>query len=361
MPTANHRRERIQQIKRQLTGRSSAARMIRALGLQVGVVTFGSLGYWVGTAYEEDLLTCIYMSVVTLTTVGFGEVIPIDGNPRLMVFTIVLIIIGMGSVTYFVSVLTSFVLDGELRQFLQRMKMQKQIDHLSDHYIVAGLGATGKYVLPDLHASNVKLVLIDHNRVELEERALELGADVLWLCGDATDDAVLARAGIARARGVVFSLGSDRDNLFAVVTARQMNPTIQIVTRGEDPRSERKFLAAGANSVVFTNVLGGYRMAAQVLQPYVADFLDLLRPLSAEARKVSGLGIPEGDHAIGQTLAQLALSKKFDVMVLAWKRPGEDFVLTPRADTPLVAGLDLVVLATDESLERATKYLKIGH
>lgn len=334
--------------------------MVRALLLQLGVVTFGSLGYWIGTAWEEDLLTCIYMSVITLTTVGFGEVIPIDGNPRLMVFTIVLIIVGMGSVTYFVSVLTSFVLDGELRQLLQRMNMQKQIDHLSDHYIVAGLGVTGKYVLPDLHASNVKLVLIDHNRVDLEERALELGPDVLWICGDATDDTVLARAGIDRARGVVFSLGSDRDNLFAVVTARQMNPTIRIVTRGEDPRSERKFLAAGASSVVFTNVLGGYRMAAQVLQPYVADFLDLLRPLSSEARKISGVAISEGDHAVGKTLAELRLRQTFDVMVLAWKRPGEEFVLTPRADSPLVAGLDLVVLATDESLDAVTRYLKTG-
>jgi voltage-gated potassium channel len=360
MPTHVHRRERIRKVSRHLTGRSAAARMARALLLQAGVLMFGTLGYWIGTAYQEDLLTCVYMSVVTLTTVGFGEVIPIDGHPRLMIFTIVLIIVGMGSVTYFVSVLTSFVLDGELRQLIQRMHMQKQIDHLSDHYIVAGLGVTGRYVLPDLMASNVKLVLIDHNRAELEERAIELSPDTLWLCGDATDDELLTRAGIERARGVVFSLGSDRDNLFAVVTARQLNPTIRIVTRGEDPRSERKFLAAGASSVVFTNVLGGYRMAAQVLQPYVADFLDLLRPLSSEARKISGLAIAEGDNAVGQSLAELALRKRFDVMVLAWKAPGEAFVLPPRADTPLVAGIDLVVLATDESLEAATRFLRTG-
>lgn len=347
-------------LERRITRSSVGARIFRAVFLQLLVLGFGTFGFHFGTHQEYDLLTCLYITFITLTTVGFGEIIPVQGNPQLMIFTIVLIILGMGSVTYFVGTVTSFVLDGELRIFIQKHRMQAKIDRLSNHYIVAGLGLTGKYVLPDLAASGDPIVVIDQDIEHVEGQLLAFRIDAPWICGDATDDEVLRSAGIERAKAVIFSLGSDRDNLFAVVTARRINPKITIVTRGEDPRAEAKLLAAGASQVVYTNVLGGQRMATYAVQPHVADFLEVLRPVNNRGMHLEGITVERGDYAAGRSLIALNLRALFDVVMLATRRADEEFSFTSAPSEPLGEDTELILLGYDKKLKRERVFLRTG-
>ena len=212
----------------------------------------------------HTLLDCVYMTVITLTTVGFSEVITVAGNPKLQVFTIFLISFGMGTVLYFVSALMTFVVEGEMRDMLWSRKMEKNIARLKGHFILAGFGQTGSQILPRLVENDNQVVIIETEiRANLEAAVTD---NSMYVVGDATADDILLRAGIEHARGIVFALGDDKDNLFATITARGLNPDIMIIAKGEDPSSRQKFLMAGATKVIFPNELGAARMACEVMK-----------------------------------------------------------------------------------------------
>ncbi len=322
----------------------ASIRLIRASGLQLFILIVGTLGYHILTEGEYGLLHCMYMTVITLTTVGFGEVIPIRQDPALEIFTIGLIITGMGTVLYFVSSMTAFIVDGELRDVLRTRKVNRMLENMSNHFIIAGVGETGQYVLTEMAKSDKDTVVIDMNQASIRHLQLDYGFDDLaYLIGDATDDDVLRKAGIDRASGVVFSLGTDKDNLFATITARRLNPKIRIVTRGEDPRAEQKFIMAGATSVIYTNVLGGMRMAAEVVRPEVTTFLDLMMS-AQDARTVEELEICETSPWVGRTLRDLNIRDKTDALIIA-VHMGDDYLFNPAADFKLEAGAKLILMS----------------
>lgn len=338
--------DQIREISDRRNDNHTLVRLFRAAGLQVAVFVIGTFGYYIVCEGEYDLLTCAYMTVITLTTVGYGEVIPVKDDPALVVFTIFLIIIGMGAVFYFVSSITAFIIDGELRDLLKRRNMRSKIEKMSGHFIVAGMGHTGSHVLPEILASNREVLVIDQSRDAIDRAAEECGQDLPHILGDATDDDVLVEAGLDAASGVVFSLGNDRDNLFATITARQLNPDITIVTRGEHPQSEAKFLRAGATSVIFTNVLGGMRMAAEALRPEVTTFLDIMMKDHGHFRRVEELPVPADAPTIGKTLAELEIRKQTDALVVAvYDRNDDDYHFNPGPGFPIEAQSTLVVLA----------------
>ncbi len=227
------------------------------------VFAIGTFGYW----YLSDghtILDCAYMTVITLTTVGYSEVIAVDGNPKLQLFTIFLISFGMGTVLYFVSSLMTFVVEGEMRDMLWSRKMEKNISNLKGHFILAGFGKTGAHVLPRLLEEGKQVVIIETEiRSNLEDVVTN---NTMYVLGDATDDDILERAGIRNACGIVFALGNDKDNLFATITARGLNPEILIVVKGEDQSSRKKFLMAGATKIVFPNEIGAAKMALEVMK-----------------------------------------------------------------------------------------------
>lgn len=331
-------------------GSSAFVRLIRAAGMLLIIFLVGSIGYWLGTPEEHTLLDGAFMTMVTITTVGYNEVIPVFHDPWMKVFTMALIVSGMGVTVYFVSTLTALVIDGDLRHLLWRQRMDREIAELDDHFIVAGIGSTGSYVLREMLQTHQPCVVIEADPERIDEELKK--DDFLYIRGDATNDDTLERAGITRARGLVTSLGSDRSNLFVTITAHSLNPDLLIVARGEDPQAEQKFKMAGATSVIYTNVLGGARMAAEVTRPQVTSFMELMMQDHSNRRSVEELRVPADSPLIGKTLQTARLRQHTDALVIAvYQHEEGEYVFNPGPDYELSADDKLIVLTLVENID----------
>jgi len=194
------------------------------------VFIVGTIGYYTIFSGNQKLLDCAYMTVISLTTVGYGEVIQITGNPAAQIFTMLLITFGMGIILYGISTLTAILIEGELSDLLRKNKMKKAIMKLSGHYILCGGGETGRPLLNELVKNHEPLVLIEMAK-PLIDRSISITPDLLYITGDATEDDNLINAGIKKAAGIIITLPSDKDNLYITMTARMLNPDIRIISR----------------------------------------------------------------------------------------------------------------------------------
>lgn len=329
-------------------------RIIRATGLVIIVFAVGTLGYYVLSPPSYSFLDSAYMTTITLTTVGFGETIEVEHDPVMQVYTIVLIILGSGAVLYFASTVIEFVVSREFQKILDVRKQRKKIDKLDNHFIVAGLGNTGEYVLNEVHRSARDCVVIDHNLDRIEEVRGELAFGFPYVLGDALDDENLLEAGLERADALICSLGNDRDNLFVTISADHLIDDLKIITRGNDPASEEKFYKAGATSVIYTNVLGGRRMAAEAIRPEVTTFLDLMMREEERdhSRRVEEIPIPDGSPLIGQTIADTGIREYTDALIIAVydERQGEP-IFNPASDYEMDTNTELIVLTLLEDVE----------
>lgn len=327
--------------------------LLRATGLVIFVFAVGTLGFYVAQPPPGDLLKAAYMTVITLTTVGFHEVIPVTGDPGLQVFTTAIIVAGIGTTLYFFSTLTAFIVEGGLRDLLRYRRMRQTIDELEEHFIVAGIGNTGEYVLREMLDSQRDCVVIDDNK----ERVTELVesddiAEFPFIIGDATSDEILEMAGIDRAMGLVVSLGNDRDNLFVTITAKSLNPDLRVVARGQHPEAEQKFKMAGATSVIYTNVLGGLRMASEVIRPEVTTFLDLMMKDHGHYRRVEELEIPEDSPLIGQQIQETGIRQFSDALIIAvYHCEDDEYTFNPGPDHLITSDTKLILLTLIEDIE----------
>jgi voltage-gated potassium channel len=212
------------------------------------------------------------MTVISLTTVGFGEVIEVTGNVPAEIFTMLLIIFGMGIILYGISTVTALIIEGELSGILRKKKMFKRISKMKNHYIVCGGGETGRPILEELAKNKEPFVLIEQDEGNIQR--CKSVADLLYVEGDATDDENLVAAGIENAAGIIITLPSDKDTLYVTMTARMLNKKVRIVSRMINQKLKPKLKMAGANSVVSPNTIGALRMASEMIRPTVVDFLD---------------------------------------------------------------------------------------
>jgi voltage-gated potassium channel len=245
-------------------------RLFYAVAILIGTLLMGSTGYYAIFEGDATYLDCLYMTVISLTTVGYGEVLGITGNPSAQVFTMLLITFGMGIILYSISTLTAMLIEGELTGMLRRRKMENKINALSGHYIVCGGGETGFPLAVELVTSKASVVLIEQDSVVIERCRQTKG--LYHVHGDATDDKNLIAAGIERATGITICLPSDNDNLYITMTARMLNPTARIISRMTNSRLKPKLLKAGATSVVSPNAIGALRMASEMIRPAAVDF-----------------------------------------------------------------------------------------
>ncbi|MBU2442398.1 MAG: potassium channel family protein, partial [Nanoarchaeota archaeon] len=251
------------------------------------VVLAGSSGYYILFGGKPKYMDCLYMTVISLTSVGYGEIIPVTGNIPAQIFTMVLITFGMGIILYGISTLTAIMIEGELSGILRKNKMENRIKKLHDHYIVCGGGETGRHVITELVKNKEKVVLIEHLDDNIEKsRHIE---DLLFIKGDATDDQNLILAGIDKAAGIVICLPSDKDTLYVTMTARMLNGKIRIISRMVDQSIQPKLKKAGADSTVSPNFIGGLRLASEMLRPAVVDFLDSMLRSSQGHIRISQL------------------------------------------------------------------------
>lgn len=337
-------------------------RLSRRIGMAflvlAGVTAAGTIGYRI--LLGASWLDCLYMTVITISTVGYGEVVPgMELHPEARVFTMLLILFGAGVLLYVLSTLTAFFVEGELRDILRRRKMERKIDALCDHVIVCGCGTTGIHVVKELLEVGTAFVVLERND-EILSGALERHP-FLYVQADATEDDVLLNAGIERAKGIVTLLPTDRDNLYVTFTARQLNPSIRIVSRGVEPRNRDKIRRAGADAVVYPNQIGGLRMVSQLIRPEAVTFLDrMLRPGKGVWR-ISEVEVDPGSPAEGRTLGSLDIPHRVGIPVLALSRgEGGSPTYYPPSDTVLEGGSRLVVLAENRHLQDLRRVIREG-
>ncbi|MBW1916539.1 MAG: potassium channel protein [Deltaproteobacteria bacterium] len=329
---------------------TSFKRTLIGLAFLLIIILLGTLGFVLieGWAFFEGL----YMTVITLTTVGFGEVSPLSKPGR--VFTIMLIFLGMGFLVYVTGSLAQVIVEGQLREFLGRRRLEKEIQKLKNHFIICGFGRFGQVIVGELRKAGVPLVVID-NRPEIITKLDRAG--YLYIAGNATDEEVLQTAGLNRARGLVAAVYSDADNVYIVLTARTLNPQLLIAARAREESSELKLFRAGADKVVAPHAIGGHRLAQTILRPTVVDFIEIAMKggvnLTLEEIPVGGTS-----EIIGLPLRDSGIRQKLDLIIVAIKRADGQMLFNPRPDTPILLGDTLIAIGPRNNLDRLTEILK---
>jgi voltage-gated potassium channel len=314
--------------------------------------------YWLGLylGYQPNLIDCAYLTLITLTTIGYGEILPYAEHPEFRLFTMFVIIFGIGTFLYLITAATSFIFDGQLRKYIQRKLMDRQIAKLSGHFIICGAGQTGLHVCEELVKTKNKVVAIDFRQERLKLLDENFGEGVLSLLGDATEDAMLEEAGIKRAAGLLSALTDDKDNLFCVITARNLNPALRIVSRSIDQRSAEKIAKGGADRVVSTHFIGAMRMASEMIRPQVVQFLDLMLQQKDPTIRIEEIRIGKGSSVIDKTLLEAEIRRHGEILVLSAYQPGSQlYQHNPGPNFQLQAGMVLVLLGSTDAVHSLRK------
>jgi voltage-gated potassium channel len=328
----------------------SLRRIIIGIFWLVTILMVGSFGYVVleGWTYFEGL----YMTVITLTTVGYGEVRPLSQTGR--TFTILLIFWGVGFMFYVVTAIAQVVVEGQIQDVFGRRRLEREIRNLKDHFIICGFGRIGEVISRELNNNGIPIVVVD-NRTQ-HTPILERSG-YLHVIGNATQEEVLLTAGIERARGLISVVSSDADNVYIVLTARSMNPNLTIVSRAGETGSEQKLRRAGANEVISPYELGGQRMAQTILRPTVVDFMDVAL---GEGIDLSLEEVPVGGTSdiIGKPIKDSGIRQRLDLIIVAIKRLDGTMLFNPQPDAPILQGDTLIALGSKVNLDKLLHLLE---
>ena len=305
------------------------------------ILTCGTAGYLLLGPPGTTVVDGFYMTFITVATIGFNEIVDLRDNPAGRLFTVAIAMAGIGNMTFMFSTFTAFILETNLNRAYRRRRMQAQIDALRDHYLVCGAGRIGSYVIDELRADHRRFVVIE-NASENVELQLERDPRLLILEGDAADDDVLQRAGVARASGIFAVTGDDSKNLVISLSAKQLNPSVRVVARVHDQRNAAKTLRAGADEIVSPDFTGGHRIASLMIRPQVVGLMDeLVRAGSALA--VEEVVVPTRPFP----LRVEALGRSADWLLLAI-RDGSGWRFNPPEEHTIEPGNALVVIANPE-------------
>jgi voltage-gated potassium channel len=332
---------RVTEADRQL---AEVKQRLATAGLAVlAIFAVGVIGYTIIDRGQHRLLDALYMTVITLTTVGYSEIIPMENNPAGRIFTMFLILFGMGILVYFVSAITAFLVEGQLEHVFWRKRMRQTIAELKHHVIVCGAGVVAGHLMEELLRVERPVVAVIPQGSALPQLAVE--RELPHIVGDASDEEVLSEAGLARADGVVAALEQDRDNVLVTLTARQMNPALRIVAMLVEPRNEAKLRRAGADSVVSPFLIGGMRMASEMIRPMVVTFLDTMLRDRDRNLRVEEIRVGRGSTAIGRPVADLKIDDVPGLMLLALVEPStQRWTFKPEARTRIEEGATLIVM-----------------
>jgi voltage-gated potassium channel len=334
---------------------SLKARLVVPLSLVIGVLVVGTLGYqWLWRGVGGTWLDALFMTFTTMTTIGYGEVRPLSSAGR--IFTMVIATAGIGAFFYTFSVVLDYLVETGVADTRGRRRMERRIADLTGHVIVAGLGRVGRQAALELADAGMPFVTVDPGPAAAhfaEERGY------LVLTGDATEDAVLERAGVRRARGLIATTANDATNLYIVLSTRVLNPELRIVARAADESSVAKLLRAGADQAISPYAIGGHRLAHLILNPAVVDFFETALKRDRQSLAIEDVALPPTSPAVGRTLEALALRQATGVSVLAVLRDGSPLA-NPSPDLTLKAGDRLLALGTRDQLARLEKLIATG-
>ena len=322
-------------------------RFILPLLVPLLLVAVGTVGYRLIEGPEWTWNDAAYMTVITLTTVGYGETHPL--SPAGRSFTMFLCLGGVAMLAYVSTQIIRAVIDGELQAAFGRKTLERNLGQLQNHYIVCGYGRMGRMVCREFEANRLPYVVIDRD----EKLAAEFGDGVgLFVAGDATADDVLHHAGVTRAKALVTVASSDADNLYITLSARVLNDKLFIVARAEEASAEEKLRRVGANQVVSPYVIGGHRVAHAVLRPAVVDFIELATRTDFVEIQIEEVKLRPGSPLVGKTLAACGLHREFGIMVVAIKKTDGSLNATPSGDVVLEANSILVAIGHRKQLDK---------
>lgn len=311
-------------------------RVWKALGVLGALVAVGTVGYHV----LEDMTTldALYMTVMTISTVGFGEIHPLSPVGRS--FTIALILFGVSAMAWAAESMVEALLEDQVRHAWWRRRMERVLGRLTDHYIVCGYGRMGEQIGRELTRRGLAFVVVERDPTVV---AMLRASNILHVEGEATSDSALLTAGVVSARGLATALTGDADNALVVISAKGLNPRIQLVARASNREAEEKLLRAGADRVVTPYTIGGQRMALGLLQPAVNEFLNSVVFDAEKHTELGEIEVREGSELVSKSLRESRLRERWGAIVVAIKHSGGAFILSPSADTVLHDG-DLLIL-----------------
>jgi voltage-gated potassium channel len=333
-------------------------RIVGAVGLLGAVILVGSLILYEIGQGQWSFFEAVYMAVNAVSTSGFREIDGMDQVRFSRPVTIAIILAGLGTAAYFQSSMTAILVQGVIGERFRLRRMQKRIDGLSNHVIVTGAGATGMHVVEELYATKTAFVVIDKSRHTLERISRDfVDGEMLYIVGDATDDGTLIQAGITRAMGVVAALTEDKDNLFVTLSARSLNANARIVSKVIGSDAAPKMIRAGANATVSPNMIGGRRLASELVRPTVVEFVDQMLRDREDVLRLEEVVIPDGSWFIGKTLREVPIRAETKLLVVAL-RVDKKFIYNPEPSTELEVGSVLVVLGASVNVARLRELVR---
>jgi len=320
---------------------NSLRRLVWSICALIAIVVMGVIGYMVIEGWS--FLDAIYMTITTITTVGFREVHPLSDAGR--IFSIILIIGGVGGALYVLTTLMGYLLEGQFGITMGRRRMKNRIAKLKDHFILCGYGRVGQEIAQAFSEEGVPFVIIANNEQHISKADKE---GYLYIFGDATSDEVLKEAGIERAHGLVAAVGSDTDNTFITLSARELRPDLFIEARSSGSEAESKLRRAGADRVISPHAIGGRRMAMLAMRPAVVDFIDTVTYGRGRELELENVDVASGSPLVGRTMAQAR--SQDGIIVLAMRKKNGKLLANPPGEEIIEDGDRLIVIGTKKRL-----------
>ncbi|MBE3087184.1 MAG: potassium channel protein [Bacteroidetes bacterium] len=326
-----------------LTSKLKIALLILFTVFIVGTIGFHFIEKW-------SFIDSFYVTVTTLSTVGYGDFTPRTAEGKF--FTVFIIIFGVGTMFYSLVLMAETFVEARLRSLLGRGKLEKIIKKMNNHYIICGGGRIGFLICRELIAGKMPCVVIDNNP-EVIQRAQDEG----FICfkGDATQDKVLIAAGIKRAKGIVCVLPSDAENLYVILTAKELNQQIYIMSRSEEEESEHRLIRAGADRVMSPYTLGGVRMAMAILRPAMLDFIEITTRRQSLELRMEEISVCKGSPIISLSLEESGIRQRYGLIIVAVKKDSGKMIFNPMANYIIAEGDRLIAMGEDENVKKFTE------
>ncbi len=311
----------------------------------IAIIIVGTIGFRIIEGW--DILDSLYMTIITLTTIGFGEVRPLDDYGK--IFTILLVVFGIATVGYAIRTIGQVILDGQLRKLIGSRKMEKQIKKLKNHYIICGFGRVGGAVCGELIRNNIPFAVIERSSKAIE--MLEKNG-FIFVKGDCVDDENLKAAGIDKAKGLINTVADEADAVYITLTARTLNPDLFIMARADSESVSSKLLRAGATRVISPHIAAGVRMAQATLKPAVVDFMSLAADSTGEGIKIEELVIKDGSKLAGTTLRDSGIRSEHGITVIGIQKKGRDIYYSPPPDFHIDEGDTLILVGASSQMDK---------